>query len=501
MKLNKETYINLLVDETSEMDAKLQYKIIKFLFGTFIQYQKDTLYIYNGFIKTIKSKQAFLTMVDMTIKLEFNIDIMFYSKKAKKVKWLIKIDKIYDTITTINSYSQLIYKSNPFASKQTAYTDDSTGIIRVITNKIHIKELSNINISKNDYNSILQDYKNHFKYFDDFLDLVVDMRFAKDRKASFLHFRVKSDWGKSFLSGLLKNIEIGMEVNYHNLMNKSTNDISPVQVRNSFVLILDEFNKFGQDMKSLSHDFTFAPKFGMSETVELYLKLLFSAERSASFTGAVDDQIVNRVMVFDFPDEETIKLVDREEYIYHGNAKYMRVLEDYALKKISKRIKEYLSMDELEAYRMADNRVRSFYSKYKMTADSLINNITDILNDTIKYIAMTDKDELPRYYQDIKDKISIDDLTGQYKDKYIIQSVTKVCERILKNETSEQEYKKMIFKLTDIKNVLNVVDDRTTQKYRGNRCLVVDIPQDKKEIPIVHLNKDDKIVGQSYLSV
>lgn len=496
--MEKSTYINLLIDKSSEMDEKLQYKIMKFLFQTFVQYQKDTLYIYNGVIKKIKSKQAFLTMVKMTVNIEFNIDITFYSKKAKKIKWLIKIDELYDTITTINSYEQLIYSSNPFSEKQIAYTDDFTGVIKVITNKIHIRELGNINVSKEDYNSIIKDYKNHFEYFDDFINLVVDMRFAKDRKASFLHFRVKSDWGKSFLSGLLKNIEIGIEVDYHNLMNKSTNDISPIQVRNSFVLMVDEFNNFSQEMKKLSHSFTFAPKFGMSETVELYLKVLFSAENSASFSGGVDDQIINRVMVFDFEDDKTMKLVDREEYIYHGNAKYMKVLEDYSLRIISKRISDYLLMDEMEAYKNADNKVRNFYSKYKMNADSLINNITNILNDTIRDIVNKDIIDLPKYYQDIKSKISIDDVNGTYPNKYLIQSSPKVFEIILKNETSEKEYKKMSFKLTNVKSILNVVDDRTQRKYKGNRYLIIDIPLDKKEIELVYetIDKDNNVVEQ-----
>jgi len=489
--MEKSTYINLLIDKSSEMDESIQSKIIEFLFKTFVQYQKDTLYIYNGVIKKVKSKQAFLTMVRMTVNIEFNIDIKFYSKKAKKIKWLIRIDELYDTITTINSYEQLIYSSNPFSKKQIAYTDDFTGVIKVITNKIHTKDLEDINVSKDDYESIVKDYKNHFEYFDDFINLIVDMRFAKDRKASFLHFRVKSDWGKSFLSGLLKNIEIGIEVDYHNLMNKSTNDISPIQVRNSFVLMVDEFNNFSQEMKKLSHSFTFAPKFGMSETVELYLKVLFSAEESSSFSGGVDEQIVNRVMVFDFEDDKNMKLVDREEYIYQGNAKYMRVLEDYSLRKILERINNYLLMEEMEAYKNADNRVRNFYSKYKMKADSLINNITDILNDTIQKIVNRDISDLPKYYQDIKSKISIDDINGQYPNKYLIQSPQKVFEIILKNETSEKEYKKMSFKLTNIKNILNIVADRTKTKYKGSRCIVVDIP---KEIELVYTDKDNNVV-------
>ena len=475
-------YIKLLVDNNSLISSKIQTKIISFLFDTFVQYTKDTLFIYDGTIKVIKNKQSFLTIAKMILSIEFaEVELMSYDKKSKKTKWNIKIDEIYDTIISINSYSMLRYKTNLFADKQEIVKDEQTSTITVINNKVHIKEVKKSNINEYEYKEIVKDYKSHFPQFDDFLQLIVDMRFAKDRKASFLHLRVRSDWGKSFLSGLLKNIEIGFEVDYHNLMNKGANDIAPIQVRNSFVLMLDEFNNFSQEMKKLSHEFTFAPKFGMSETVELYLKVLMSAEKSASFSGGVDTQIINRVMVFDIDDTECMKLIDREIYNKHGNAKYMRALEYYVYLVLKKRIEMYLKLDEFAACKTADDRVRETYNKYKMQDIENINDkIKIIINDKIKELIALNHDEVEFKYKDIHTKLIKIDRIG---NQVFVKSPLKVFEFILKNETAESEFKKMKFKLVEIVNILDVIKDHTKYpKTKFGRGLSLNVANNKIEI-------------------
>ena len=497
--MDNSTYIKLLIIKNSILDTEEQTDILNFLFDTFVQYSKDTLYIYDGIIKKVKSKQAFQTMVKMVIKVEFDIEICVYDSKTKKYKWLLKIDELYDTLTTVNSYEMLVYEYNLFAKKQVVLKDDLTGVIKVIGNKIHIKELQKNIIADDDYNLIIEDYKNHFPYFDEFLSLIMDMRFAKNKKASFLHLRVKSDWGKSFLSGLLQNLEIGIEIDYHNLMNKGANDISPVQVRNSFVLMLDEFNVFSQEMKKLSHNFTFAPKFGMSETVELYLKVLFSAEKSPSFVGGVDDQIINRIIVFDIADNEAVKLTEREEFLNQGSAKYMRALEHYAHNILKNQLEDYLKMEELEAYKLADIRVREIYNKYKMKSASLVTNVSDLINDTILEI-IEDEIENLNYQKIKKDIIKID--TGINRGNYFIQAPLKVFETILKNETSENEYKKMKFKLNMIEDILEIVEDCRVKPKRINdklrKGLIIKISK-QEEIETVYetINKDGKLVDKN----
>ena len=483
MKLDN--IIHLLIDykevkKDNGLSEKSQKKIIRELFDTFVFYQKDVLMLSSGKISRIKSKQQFLTASRIHIKVKMELEILGITEKGKKY-YMIKLDDIYDMILTINNFDMLRYKSNLFAPTQQIIKDDSTSTVTVITNKLHYKKIVT-NISEKDLKEIVLDYKQHFKFFDDLLNLIVYMRFAKNRKASFLHFRVKSDWGKSFLSAILNSLEISFEIDYHNLMNKGANDIAPIQVRNSFVMVLDEFNNFSQEMKKLSHSFTFAPKFGMSETVDLYLKILFSAEKSPSFSGAVDTQIINRLMVFDIPDNETMQLTDRKIYNKHGNAKYLEALSHYSYMRIEKLIKEFLSMDEFEAHRMADEKVREYHNRFKMKdVENLNDSISDVISDTIIEILTTDIDSLiPQYRAIRKDIIKID--VGKYSDNVLIKAPSRTLEIILKNSVSEAEFKKMRFKLTNIIDILNVVSDNRknavsimNRKHKG--IIINDLPK------------------------
>jgi len=472
-----EQFKKMLVHKRSPIKKDIQLKIINVLFDTFIQYDKNLLFLYGGKIAKITSRRAFETNAFFYLSIVFeDIELKSYDEDKEKYKWNIKISEIYDVITSVNSYDLLVYESDLFLGQQEIRKDDFAKTITVVTNKLHIKEIKQPSIKQSDYNEIIKDYKQHFKYFDELIDLIIDMRLAKDRKASFLHLRVKSNWGKSFLSGLFQNLQIGFEIDYHNLMNKGANDIAPIQVRNSFVLILDEFNNFSAEMKKLSHDFKFAPKFGMSEKVELYLKILMSAEKSPSFGGGVDDQIVNRVMVMDISDNEAVALTNRAIYKKYGNAKYMVALERYTYLKLMKRLEHYLSMEKFEAHKLADKRVNKALDRYRMKDVSNLNDeVKFTINDTIHEILESSDIDLNPRFRDIRKNI-IELKSGRFAGKIFIKQPKKTFEIILKNTVSESEFKKMKWKLSDLSNIVNLVSNKP--QFINNKTqkgLVIDI--------------------------
>ena len=454
VKNSELSIFKLLVSQNSSINSDSQIEIMAYLFDIFVQYNKDLLLIDNGEISIIRGRKAFETLAEIKIKMKFpEVKIKAYNEHKKSYKWDIKISDIFDVITSINSYSLLKYESDVFRDEQIIIKDKKNSIIKVITNDIHIKSYNDEITEKysNEYLNIVDDYKAHFPQFDELLKLIIDMRFAKDRKASFLHLRVKSNWGKSFLGGLLKNIEIAIEVDYANLMNKGANDIAPIQVRNSFVMIIDEFNNFSAEMKKLSHSFAFAPKFGMREDCELYLKILMSAEKSPSFQGGVDTQILNRVMTFDIDDKETTELTDRAVYKQYGNALYMECLELYATLQLQERIFYYMDLGKFEAHKVADKNVKEAYLKYKMKNSEDLNKLLkNVIED---YILNSSEKE----FKSPIDENIIKIFVGKYKDKYFIKSPLKVFEHILKTETSETELKKLRYKLSSIYDILDVV--------------------------------------------
>ena len=493
-------YIRLLISKKSSIHVEAQISIIEELFECFVKYGKEILYLSrDGFLGRITSRKAFeVTAYQHLTSVFKDTRLKVYDKKTKSEKWDIKISDIYDTLTVRNQYDLLCYESDLFLERQQIEKDDITKTVTVKTNKLHIKKIETPNFSKDDYFEIVRDYKQHFKYFDELLNLIIDMRLAKDRKASFVHLRVKSNWGKSFLSGLLQNLQIGFEIDYHNLMNKGANDIAPIQVRNSFVMILDEFNNFSSEMKKLSHDFKFAPKFGMTEKVELYLKILMSAEKSASFSGGVDEQIVNRVMVMDIQDSEVTRLTDREMYKKHGNAKYMSALEYYSYMKLSVRLNSYLSLDKYEAHKLADARVNSSLEKYRMNdVVNLNEEIRQNINDEIRSILDMSDIELTAKHREIKrNLITLDD-----KNVFVRQP-KRTIEAILKLTASEADFKKMKWKLSDLESVLNVTSNHMKKafRYRENvyKGLMISV-EEKKLIEVIEEDKDGNVIKNHYV--
>lgn len=488
MKNNLQGYFALLVYPNSPIKKDKQIEIFQFLFDKFVQYNKDLLMLHDGYITRLTSRTQFETLANFELQKKFNdVEIQSYDEEKGRYRWNIKIKEIHDTITGINQYQLLRYTTDLFSPNQQIIKNDQNSEITVIGNKLNIKE-AKTDILKNDYLEIVNDYKKHFKYFDELLELIVNMRFAKDRKASFLHLRVKSDWGKSFLSGLLNNLNIAFEVDYHNLMNKGANDIAPIQVRNSFVMILDEFNNFSAEMKKLSHSFSFAPKFGMREDVELFLKILMSAEKSPSFSGGVDEQIINRVMVMDIKDNEAFKLVDREMYIKHGNAKYMEALERYSYLKISEKVKKYLSLEKFEAHKKADIEVRKSVKKYRMKdIEVLKDSVRDVINEGISEVLLSSDIDINPRFREIKNNIK--EITeGKYNSKIFIKQPLKTFETIVKNKVSEGEFKKMRYKLSNFAEITYLVEDSSKKSIRVNgsvsKGLVIQIekPKNHKEV-------------------
>lgn len=181
-------YKKLLVNKKSVIHSKTQISIIDELFECFIQYGKDMLYISDGFLGKITSRKAFEVTAYQHLRGTFKtVAIKSYDEEKNRDKWNIKIDDIYDTLTVRNNYELLCYESDLFLSGQQIEKDNLTKTVTVKTNKVHIKNITKPNIDTNDYIEIVKDYKKHFKYFDELLNLIVDMRLAKDRKASFVH--------------------------------------------------------------------------------------------------------------------------------------------------------------------------------------------------------------------------------------------------------------------------------------------------------------------------
>ena len=117
-------YKNLLINKKSPIKKEQQLEIIDNLFDCFVQYNKDMLYISDGFLGKITSRKAFEVTAYQHIKAHFEyIEIKSYDEEKNREKWNMKISDIYDTLTVRNPFDLLSYESDLFSPTQTIAKD------------------------------------------------------------------------------------------------------------------------------------------------------------------------------------------------------------------------------------------------------------------------------------------------------------------------------------------------------------------------------------------
>jgi hypothetical protein len=183
-----------------------------------------------------------------------------------------------------------------------------------------------------DHAEIVEDFKKHFRRFDEFLNFIVAARFAVDRKQAYLWLLAESDWGKGFLTGLLKNLGICVETSIKEveaMLEGKPVGRSAEDFKRAFVLLIDEFKTVKSELKQLQSEISLSPKNQLTCSVEVFAKVFTSAESVGSLVteNGVEDQFCNRMSIF----QEDGDITKRPLYKEVGNARYMRALQSYAV--------------------------------------------------------------------------------------------------------------------------------------------------------------------------
>jgi hypothetical protein len=465
-----ELYVDKIINrgEGNPLTPDDQKRVISRAFDTFLTVGGTTYFVNMGQLAPISTNAQFYTMFDLWSKITFpDLKIREWSAEEGKYIENMNIPQLLHLIKSINSFSSMRYESDPFIRENRVIRSFTTGIVTIITSGIHI-HTPQLEMSNRDYQEIVTDYIDHFPQFDTLIDMVADFRIAQNRKSSFLYLNLPSNFGKSFLMAIFKGVEVGISLQYDDFLNTSTSSISPIQVRNSFAMFVDEFKVFQKEMKELGHTFSIAPKYGMREEVEVYLKILMSAEESISFSGAVDDQIKNRVMVW--KDIDSPSLDSRDIFNKHGAGKYKSALMVYVSNRLRARIDEYLKMPKFKAQHLADSRVIAYRDNYRLQAENIEDKILETVRNEVYDIINNPTQQVP-YANNIH---HIDN--GKYSGKVLIKKPDRTIQDILRTTLSDSEYKKVKYKLNSISSIFKVDSSSKVIKIggRSHRGAVID---------------------------
>jgi hypothetical protein len=214
------------------------------------------------------------------------------------------------------------------------------------------------------YDRIVADYKEHFTRFDEFLEFVTMARFALDRKKAYLWILADSDWGKGFLTGVLKSMGACVETSMKEveaMLEGKPVGLSPQDFKRASVMLIDEFKTVKSELKQLQSEITLSPKNQLQCSVELFAKVFTSAESVASLVteNGVEDQFANRMSIFN----ETGNITQRPVFV-ECEGVYFRAVVAYTGRYLNRAVERVRAMGRTNAEAEAARWLNSFIERY-----------------------------------------------------------------------------------------------------------------------------------------
>jgi len=429
----------------------------------------EKINLYNLLLKTSKNKSFKKILMEYDYK-NFNelyADLIVYFENKELV------------------VKNIVYKYD-FKQKEEYKIKFFNETLFIQKNNIEFLFDDNIKIDKNKLHYYLESYLKVFPYFIEFLNFITYNLFDAGRKRSYVYINAPSDWGKNFLLDLFSDLEIGIRTQI-NKLEKIPSPLSPEQFKNKILLMIDEFTIFKKELKELTNKFILEPKNKKQVEVQLFTKLFVSAEFSESFDDAVDEQIKNRIVIYNF--DNTLKVEDlKKENInldeLHLYLKYF--IKEYLKRRIDfiKRNKNYNVIEKIDKI-FNRRKIKSENIELKML-EYFLNLVSLYENNEEKYINIHTINDLfyNKNYKIIYDKEN---------EKVYITAFPKFLKYYLSEILDESNFKKYTwkFKKRILSKIFEFYEVQTTINGINNNFYVLDLKYLRKKYEIIKRNEKD----------
>lgn len=216
---------------------------------------------------------------------------------------------------------------------------------------------------------VVVDYKEHFPRIDLLLGFIAAARFSRDRKKAYLWVQAPSDWGKDLLMAVFQHLDFSVNVNMSDverMIEGGPSGKTPEMFKRKIVLNLNEVKSIKREIKELESTLTMTPKFQMTTTVDLYAKILWSADNIPSLIGeeGVEDQLANRINMFD--ETATGSIHNRKLFNEVGAAVYFDNMVYYIRDTLNGMISDYIAMGRSGSERNAQQWLNEFHAEYNV---------------------------------------------------------------------------------------------------------------------------------------
>lgn len=268
--------------------------------------------------------------------------------------------------------------------------------------------------------AIIADYKQHFARFEEFLEFLVMSRFALDRKKCYLWIKADSDWGKGFLMGVLSGLGLVVCTSMKEveaMFEGKPVGRAPEDFKRAFALIVDEFKMVKSELKQLQSEITLSPKHQLTASVEVFAKLLFSAESVASLVteNGVEDQFANRMSIF----QETGSL-DKRPLFIESKPRYFNSVLAYTAETLNSLVEKMQKMGRIEAQTCAERWINGFIGR------NGLDTLYERFSESMPQVAA---DALPWIYNQSEEYLVSDGIGPE--SRYYLTSANKVLDEYI----------------------------------------------------------------------
>jgi len=453
---------------------------------------------YTGKLKHLSSEAKLKEWI-----LEWWDDLFIFTPEDEKKEERIRKNILKSLIVHLilkNQFSFLFFRRDPFADKPSVMRDDH--ILRYTAPGFYMREYKpRFAVSEAKKKQIIDDYKRHFNGFDEFLKWCIACRFTVNRRTSYTYLRVNAGFGKSFFAGIFEDLGVGRKIRQEQLKPKTAGDLSPADLRNSFILIIDEFTHFAQELKDITHYMYLSAKYQLSEKVEVFAKVFLSAEKSTSFFGeaGVDAQIADRVSVVNLESEKK-RLEDNELY-KENTLLYFDVIKEYVYNFFNAEAKKYIAMGELKANKVANDVLDDYFNKHRVESDTIERireKMVEYLRDYIAwqtdmYSGFQDR-ERNTVFEQLQDNVFV-----KNKDEVVVKEPVRMYEVLIK-KAGEQFAKVAKFKQTALDEIFKTnFDKKKIHKCggRSHRGFLINLSEiDKHKTVLVEVRDENNNIVQ-----
>jgi hypothetical protein len=267
-------------------------------------------------------------------------------------------------VTNERQYTDIAVETDMFIEHAAMSIRDGRAYISVP--HVPFDESIGLDIPERERGMILDDYRQHWPMFDEFVSLLVAARFAAARKKAYVWLRAPSDWGKGLLAGVLGQLGLINELTITELERLFSGQPCGLQMndfRGSWVLGFNEFKCAKAELKVLEQSIRFSPKNMPVCEVQIYLKLFTSAENVESLVSdksGVEDQFANRFSLIE-PDGESI---DARPLFAAGRGTYRDALAGFLARDLNRRVEAYQALGRRGAEDRGDAFLAEFHQRH-----------------------------------------------------------------------------------------------------------------------------------------